>query len=177
MLKRHWQYLKYVVRHKFWVGYYCFKEGLIWRGLIHDLSKFKPSEWLPYANYFFGPKGDQAREIREGSSGYYKPYDTGDESFDFAWFLHQKHNDHHWQWWVFPKDDGSFKALPMKEQAWREMICDWRGAGRAQGYGDNTVEWYHENKQKMILHDETRWNVEFKLAAIYGKEKLPDLHI
>lgn len=167
---KHWRYLKYVVRHKFWVGYYCFKDGLFWRGIKHDWSKFLPDEWIPYANYFYGPKGDEIRAKRRKSGGYYKPYESGDERFDFAWLLHQKRNDHHWQWWILPKDEGGFKAMPMKEKAWREMICDWRGAGRAQGYGDNTVEWYHKTKNSMILHEETRFNVEFKLAAIYGTE-------
>lgn len=167
-----WQYFKYLVRHKFWVTYYCFKDGLIWRGLTHDASKFKPSEWLPYSNFFYGPKGEEIRAKRKKAGGYYKPYGTGDEAFDFAWLLHQKRNDHHWQWWILPKDDGSIKTMPMKEKALREMICDWRGAGRAQGYGDNTPSWYAANKQNMKLHPDTLEQVEQKLVSIYGSERV-----
>lgn len=167
---KHWRYLKYVARHKFWVGFYCFKEGMIWRGIKHDWSKFRPSEWIPYANYFYGPKGEEVWAKRKQNGGYYKPYESGDEQFDFAWLLHQKRNDHHWQWWIVPKDEGGFKALPMKEKSWREMICDWRGAGRAQGYGDNTIEWYNKNKSKMIMHPDTRSKVESRLSTIFGVE-------
>jgi hypothetical protein len=144
------------------VTYYCFKEGLIIRGLLHDLSKFRLSEWLPYANYFYGDRdGDKAR--RE-NKGYYKPYNTGDERFDFAWLLHQKRNDHHWQWWILPLDDGGFKTLPMKRNAALEMICDWRGAGRALGFGDDTLEWYEKNKENIILHETTKQYVYDKIG-------------
>ncbi len=33
----------------------CLSEiGLIWQGITHDWSKFLPSEWIPYAEYFYG---------------------------------------------------------------------------------------------------------------------------
>jgi len=44
------------------------------------------------------------------------------------------------------------------------MLCDWRGAGRAQGYGDNTVEWYKKNKHKMQLYENTRKWIEEQLG-------------
>jgi len=163
---KHFKYLKYVFRHKFWVAYYCFKEKLFYRGITHDLSKFLPSEWFPYANYFYGKK---TKKIRDNTD-YYKPYDTGDNKFDFAWLLHQKRNDHHWQWWILPKDDGGFRAMPMTEIAIKEMICDWRGAGRAQGYGDNTIEWYKKNKDKMIFYPKTKKYLENKLSKIYNND-------
>lgn len=173
-LRAQWHYFKYIVRHKFWVTYYCFKDRLIWRGIKHDWSKFLPSEWFSYSNYFYGPNGNEVRKARKAAGGYYKPYDTGDEAFDFAWLLHQKRNDHHWQWWVLPKDDGSLKAMPMKKKAWREMICDWRGASRAQGYGDNTPSWYKKNKANMILHPHTRHQIEQRLVSIYGYESMKE---
>jgi len=163
-----------MARHKFWVTYYCFKEGLIWRGIKHDFSKFLPSEWLPYTNYFYGKNGSKIRSKRKENGGYYKPYDTGDDKFDFAWLLHQKRNDHHWQWWILPKDDGGFKTMPMKVNALKEMICDWRGAGRAQGYKDNTPDWYKQNKDNMILHPFTRHQVEQRLVNIFGHEAMKD---
>jgi len=81
------QYLDYLLRHKWYVTLECFREGLYWQGLTHDLSKFLPSEFIPYANYFYG-KG-KVKKVRD-ETGYYKPTDTGDKEFDFAWLLHQK---------------------------------------------------------------------------------------
>ena len=166
------KYGSYVLRHKFWVAYYCFKAGIPLRGLLHDSSKLLPSEWQPYANYFYGPKGDENRKIRKEQGGYYKPYSTGDEKFDFAWLLHQKRNSHHWQWYVLPKDDGGLHVLPMKRKDWKESICDWRGAGRAQGYGDNTIKWYKANGSKMTLHPDTRAKIEKELKKIFNVETL-----
>ena len=172
MLK-HIKYLLYIIRHKFWVTYYCFKDGLVIRGLLHDLSKLRPSEWFPYANYFYGPGGEDRLKKRKEEGGY-KPYNTGDQKFDFSWLLHQKRNDHHWQWWVLPEDEGGVFALPMKEKAIREMICDWRGAGRAITGEDNTPEWYKKTKHRMKMHHLTRHQVEMRLVEIYGRESMKD---
>jgi hypothetical protein len=159
MLK-HFKYASYLFRHKWYVFIECCKAGIPWRGLVHDLSKFLPSEWIPYANYFYKPK-------QRDKTGYCKPYDTGDKAFDYAWLLHQKRNKHHWQWWVLPKGGGGVEILPMPDKYRKEMLADWRGAGRAQGYGDNTNEWYKANRNKMQLHPETRAWIEHQL---YGGE-------
>jgi len=122
--------------------------GIVWQGLIHDLSKFLPSEFFPYAEFFFGRP--------RGKTGYYKPTNTGDANFDFAWLLHQKRNKHHWQWWILPEDRGGVVILDMPIKYRKEMFCDWKGAGRAQGHGDDIREWYKVNGSKMQLHENTR---------------------
>ncbi len=146
-------YLKYVLRHKWFVFLECTKRGLVWRGITHDMSKFLPSEFVPYAMHFYG-------NIKQGrdETGYYKPTDTGDPAFDRAWFFHQKRNSHHWQYWVFPDDADSERALivldmPLADRT--EMLCDWKGAGRAQGTPD-TLAWYKKNREKIILGPATR---------------------
>jgi len=99
VVTKHIKYAKYVIRHKFFVMLECFKHGLIYRGLKHDISKFLPGEWFPYVEFFYGTKAKQVRD----ETGYYKPTDTGNKAFDFAWLLHQKRNDHHWQWWCYQR--------------------------------------------------------------------------
>lgn len=167
------KYLRYLLRHKWYVMLECFNQGLIWRGITHDLSKFLPSEFVPYANYFYGKKGDDIKKGRD-ETGYYKPTDTGDERFDFAWLLHQKRNKHHWQWWCLPEDEGGLKVLEMEWTSAVEMICDWVGAGKAQGHFSpindkylETRKWYSKNKDKMKLGKETRRMVEIFINFIY----------
>ncbi len=150
MMRKHLRYLSYVVRHKWFVFLEAIKLGIPWLGFWHDMSKFRPDEWRPYAAYFYGPQ-----PVRD-STGYSKPADTGDAAFDFAWLLHQKRNPHHWQFWILPEDNGGTKILRMPWRYQAEMLADWRGAGKAQGYGDNTLVWYNKNKQKMQLHPDTR---------------------
>ena len=158
-------YLKYVIRHKWFVMIECFKYGLYWQGIVHDISKFLPSEFFPYVNHFYGGKGKEVI----GRIGYYKPIDTGDKEFDFAWLLHQKRNKHHWQWWLLPEDDGGVKKLEMPLKYIKEMLCDWKGAARAQGVGNKknnylVKEWYYKNCSKMQLNSVTRAQIQAYLV-------------
>tara|TARA_Y100000310_G_scaffold76221_2_gene72641 strand:- start:1445 stop:1930 length:486 start_codon:yes stop_codon:yes gene_type:complete len=152
---KHLKYLSYVLRHKWYVMIECFKMRLYWQGIVHDWHKFLPCEWFPYVNFFHGKK---AKPVRD-ETGYYKPTDTGDYAFDLAWLHHQKLARHHWQWWVLPEDDGGVKVLEMPDKYLKEMICDWKGAGKAQGT-PNTLTWYRKNKDKMMLGETTRKQVE-----------------
>lgn len=151
---KHLKYLRYVVCHKWFVFVECAKRGLIWRGLVHDLSKFSPSEWGPYVEYFYG---DSAPDDRRSNH-------TRDDRFDFAWLHHLHHNRHHWQWWIRNGDDGTTRVFEMTPTYRREMLCDWIGAGKAQGKPD-TAGWYHANKHKMKMHPSTRAWVESELEA------------
>jgi len=160
-MRAHLAYLRYVLRHKWFVFVECIKLGIPWRGLVHDWHKFLPGEWFPYVRFFYHPDGTPKQ--RRDETGYYKPTDTGDAAFDYAWLLHQKRGKHHWQWWVLPEDEGGIKVLPMPDKYRREMLADWRGAGRAQGKPD-TRRWYEANKDKMQLHPETRAWIEEQLG-------------
>ena len=113
-MSKYIKYLKYLVRHKWYVTVECFKRGLYWRGLMHDISKFRPSEFVPYAVYFYGDKN-----ANETYSGFYKPGD--DTYFDGAWLKHIHRNPHHWQHWVLREDDGGKKILPMTKEYKLEM--------------------------------------------------------
>ncbi len=221
-MKAHLAYAGYVLRHKWFVFVECCKLGIPLAGIIHDWSKFLPSEWIPYVHFFYGRDGQRVQ--RRDSTGYYKPTDTGDAAFDFAWLLHQKRNAHHWQWWVLPEDNpgsdwtvqahqpefgpywlayqgeplarfetpsgedtsdaayrlvhlaeaalhtGPLKVLPMPDRYRREMLADWRGAGRAQGTPDVSA-WYEANGGKMHLHPETREWIEAQLSETAGRDR------
>ena len=147
-----------MLRHKWFVFIESVKLRIPWLGLVHDWSKFLPDEWFPYARYFYGLKLDL------NEAGYYKPDETGEAAFDLARLKHIHRNKHHWEWWVLREDDGGTKVLAMPDQCRREMLADWRGAGRAQGYGDNAKEWYEANKDKMRLHPDTRKWIESRLG-------------
>lgn len=156
-MKAHWQYLKYVLRHKWFVFLYCLEYGLAWRGIKHDWSKFLPSEWYPYVDFFY--RGTPSTKTGGSIAKRATP------QFEIAWNHHQKRNDHHWQYWIRLGDDGTTLVLPMPHKVRLEMLADWRGAGRALGK-PNTWEWYEANKEKMQLHPETREWVEGELAKL-----------
>lgn len=157
-MKAHLLYLKYVLRHKWYVFLACLEYGLLWRGIKHDWTKFLPVEWFPYAGYDFS-------KVRTKPTGYAHQLDPDELEFNIAWNHHQKANDHHWQYWVLLEDEGGTFALPMPDVCRKEMIADWRGAGMAQGK-PNTWEWYEVNKGKMQLHPDTRGWVEYELGKL-----------
>ena len=53
-------------------------------------------------------------------------------------------------------------ALRMPERYAKEMLADWRGAGRAYGNPD-TKAWYLKRRNNIILHHDTRQWVEEQL--------------
>jgi hypothetical protein len=159
----HWKYAKYVVRHKYFVFIAGLRTGAsLWRLLKHDWSKLLPSEWFPYAEYFYGAKPKLQREENDDFQ-YWTRVQPYLDAFNRAWLFHQRRNDHHWQFWVLRNDDGTTQALPMPDAARKEMLADWMGAGRAITGRWETAEWYAKNREKIILHPDTRAFIEAKL--------------
>lgn len=159
-LRPHFQYLRYVVRHK-WFVYQEGRELGVGRLqlLFHDWQKFTRAEWGPYVQTFYGDAPFPRRE-----DGGYDP-NAVSEAFDLAWLHHQKcGGKHHWQYWVLPKDDGTTKAMAIPDRYRREMLADWRGAGRAITGSNDSRAWYAANRDKMVLHPATRAWVDSQLA-------------
>lgn len=169
-VRAHFRYLSYVVRHKWFV----LVAGLqtrapLWRLLIHDWSKLTPAEWFAYVQAFYGRDIEYYREAARrgvwltGPRGH--AWRNG-SAFDKAWLHHQHRNPHHWQHWLLREDDGPTKALRMPEKFVREMVADWMGAGRAITGRWGCSEWYAANAEKIVLHDETRAEVEALIAQV-----------
>lgn len=157
-MRRHLAYLKYVMRHK----WYVFVAGLslrvpLWQLIFHDWHKFLLSEWFPYARTFYAPNGN-------------KRYVTSDV-FARAWNSHQKRGKHHWQYWLITWDTGETEPISMPARYVREMIADWRGAGKALGKPDYKL-WYVQNYDKMRLHPETRQEVNRLLRVDFTEDEL-----
>lgn len=51
-IKNAYKHFMKICKHKYWVGYYCFKAGIPWRGIKHDMSKFSPVEFWESVKYF-----------------------------------------------------------------------------------------------------------------------------
>jgi hypothetical protein len=167
-MKEYARHIRYVFIHKWFVLLECIKMGIVWQGITHDLSKFFPSELGPYSRMFHGdikPKRD--------STGYYKPYNTGNKEFEMAWLSHVNRNKHHSQYWIisYDEDDKTCenhqKVFDMPERYALEMIADWIGSSKSQKTGHTALEWYEAHKQKLTLSPNTRKFVEKKLKEIF----------
>ena len=143
------KYVRLVVKHKWFVLVAGLKLQVpIWRLIKHDLSKFYPSEIIPYGRQFFGKEKNQAE-------------------WEECWLKHQNRNEHHWEYWIPRSGCSPYKGgdnpLPMSEDSIREMIADWMGASRSyEGKWPNVNEWKWVNKNlpKMRLHSKTRKKLE-----------------
>lgn len=164
----YWKYLKYVVVHKWYVLVECFKRGQFWLGITHDLSKFLPDEFIPYAQYFYGnyPAWD---EIKHFMPWFTKTKEAAELKFNTAWLKHIHRNKHHWQHWVLINDssDPQISALRMPNKYRTEMVCDWRGAGKAINGVDDTCTWYAKNKGKQIMHETTKALVAIEVDGVF----------
>ena len=58
-MNKYLKYFKTICIHKWYVFIECYKQGIIWQGIIHDMSKFSSSEFIASAKYFNGDKNDR----------------------------------------------------------------------------------------------------------------------
>ena len=65
-----WQHFKTITKHRWIVCQGCFRVGLYWQGLTHDLSKYSPTEFWEGAKYYQGVRSPNAaeREDKRGTS-------------------------------------------------------------------------------------------------------------
>ncbi len=159
-LKMNYKYLKYLLKHKWYVFKMCCKFGIIWRGITHDISKFYPSEYISYRNWFFGDYGVKFNKLNLAWDANFEHL-LCKEKFDYAWLKHIHRNPHHWQHWFLVNDEDSNKALKIPEKYRLELYSDWVGAGWAiTGNKNNVISWYEKNKDKMLIKKETRNLIE-----------------
>lgn len=145
---KYFTYLKYLLKHKYFVFIECFKLGIPLQGITHDISKFLPGEFLAYANHFYGTG-------QVFSSYYCKKDDMGDATFNRACNYHYLRNKHHAEYWA---------GQEMPQKYVNEMIADWIGSSLAQGKGRRIIKWYRLNKDKIPLHPETRKELEYSIG-------------
>ena len=82
-----WQHLKTVQHHRRLVRQYCFRLGLYWQGLTHDLSKFSPVEFWAGVKYFQGDRSPNDAQRR-------------DIGYSASWLHHKGRNRHHFEYWT-----------------------------------------------------------------------------
>lgn len=76
-----------ITRHRWVVFKLCTKVGEPWRGLVHDLSKYSPTEFWEGVKYF---------------NGHHSPITDckKDKGYSDAWLHHKGRNRHHADYWV-----------------------------------------------------------------------------
>ena len=131
-MKKYWNYFKYVLEHKKNVFIECWKEKLYVHAFTHDMSKFRPSEFIAYAKKVDG--GFSSKKPRHIET-----------AFDTAWCHHQNRNKHHWDYWCL------FNGQPvyMDEKYIKQMVCDWRAMAKI--VNETALDFYTKNRDKIKM--------------------------
>ena len=153
-----WQHFKTITTHKIWVMRYCFKIGLYWQGLTHDLSKYSPTEFLVGMKYYQGDRSPNNAE-RE---------DTG---MSKSWMHHKGRNKHHFEYWTdYSPITKRMSPVKMPLRYVVEMFCDRVGAcktykGKAYTSSD-PYDYFMRGNAKNAMHPETAALLEKLLVML-----------
>lgn len=154
-----WQHFRTINHHKNLVMRSCFRVGLYKQGLLHDLSKYSPTEFLVGCRYYQGNKSPNNAE-RE------------DKGYSSAWLHHKGRNKHHMEYWIDygPGADRGITGMRMPVRYVVEMFLDRVAACKnyqKEKYRDDSPLRYYENgKQYHILHEESRALLEHLLHML-----------
>ncbi len=158
-----WKHFKTITYHKYLVMKGCFKVGLYKQGLLHDLSKYSPSEFGIGVKYYQGTRSPNAAE-REAIG------------YSSAWLHHKGRNRHHYEYWIDygAKDiSGGVAPVPMPVKYIVEMLMDRIAACKVYNgdkYTDSSpLEYYNMGKEKAPMHPQTRALLE-KLLYMLADE-------
>ena len=159
--QRFFGHIKTITIHKSYVFIHCCKAGIPWRGLIHDLSKFSPTEFIPGVKYYAGTKSpNEGERLANGHS--------------LAWMHHKGRNKHHNEYWT-DYDMKTKLVVPVKMPVKyvKEMFCDRVAAGktyRKKDYKDtDPLEYYMRKKDRRDIHPETAKLLEELLEMLAQK--------
>ncbi len=152
-------HFKTITSHKLMVMKYCFRVGLYRQGLLHDLSKYSPTEFWRGAKYYQGTRSPNARE-RE-IYGHSK-----------AWLHHKGRNRHHFEYWRdFNPVTKKTEPVEMPTKYFKEMVCDRIAASKiynGKDYKDGDAITYYKKESYLIceIHPNTAAHLEKVLQML-----------
>ena len=164
-MNRFWGHLKTITHHRHLVMRGCFRMGLYWQGLTHDLSKYSPTEFWAGAHYWQGTRSPNEEEREELG---YSP----------AWMHHKGRNRHHNEYWVdIDPKTRLYGPVEMPIPDTAEMFCDRVAASRVyrgRQYTDAyPLEYFLRGHAKDLMHPKTAERLSHWLTVLAeeGEEK------
>ena len=156
-----WAHLKTVHHHRALVRKYCFRLGLYWQGLTHDLSKYSPTEFWAGAKYF---QGDHS------------PNDAQRKAYGYSasWMHHKGRNRHHCEYWTdLNRETRRYEPIPMPRKYLVEMVMDRRAACmtyQGKNYRNaSALEYFNRSFERSQMHPKTARELEYILTMLAEK--------
>lgn len=155
-----WAHFKTITYHRFLVMQGCFKVGLYWQGLTHDLSKYSPAEFWVGAKYYQGDRSPNNAE-RE------------DKGYSAAWLHHKGRNKHHYEYWIDYSCrgiEGGMAPAAMPVRYVIEMFMDRVAASKVYNgkkYTDkDALKYLKSGKNANLIHPKTYRQLELLLTML-----------
>ncbi len=148
-----------ITRHRHMVMRYCFKCGLIKQGLLHDLSKYSPTEFWNGAKFYAGGiKSPHPNErVKKGYSD--------------AWMHHKGRNKHHPEYWYdFNLELKTYAPVIMPDKYIAESLCDRIAASKnynKKTYNDSfPLNYFMREHSGLIIHPESQRKLHYLLKYL-----------
>lgn len=150
-----------ITKHRHKVMRYCFKCGLIKQGLLHDLSKYSPTEFFRGAKYYAGKYSPHHNERNE-------------KGYSMGWMHHKGRNKHHAEFWYdYNIELGEYAPVPMPDRYIAESLCDRVAACKIYNKKNfkitDPVDYFMNHEQKLIIHEESKRKLHFLLQMYADK--------
>lgn len=161
-----WGHFRTITTHKLRVMKYCFKVGLYKQGLLHDLSKYAPVEFIPGIRYYQGTRSPNEMERLE-------------KGYSAAWLHHKGRNKHHLEYWIDYAPELNFKmgGMEMPVNYVVEMFCDRVAACQIyqkEKYTDASPwDYYAKSLDHYIIHPKTQALLEKLLLMLRDEGEGP----
>ena len=160
-----YKHLMTILHHKKLVMNTCFKVGLYKQGILHDLSKFSPTEFIVGCKYYQGTRSPNNAE-RE------------DRGYSLAWLHHKGRNKHHYEYWLDYGVNGEKHLIGMRmpNKYVVEMFIDRIAASKTylkdKYTEDLPLEYYLKGKDFQCMHPEVEELLEDLLRKLkeHGEE-------
>lgn len=159
------EHLKTVNEHRRLVREGCFRLGLIKQGLLHDLSKYSPSEFIVGARYYQGYRSPNNAE-REA------------RGYSAAWLHHKGRNKHHYEYWIDYSATEGKGMVParMPDRYLAEMYVDRVAASKiynGENYRDDMpLKYFLKGKPKILMEKHTKFTLELLLRMLAEEGEL-----
>ena len=159
-----WEHWKTITHHKNMVRAGCFKVGLYRQGIMHDWSKYTPTEFLVGCKYYQGNMSPNNAE-------------RADKGYSTAWLHHKGRNKHHLEYWIdysaSDKGHGGMTGMKMPLKYVVEMFIDRISASKnyqKENYTDRSaLTYYEKGKGHYMMHKDTEAMLVYLLTMLAVK--------
>lgn len=161
-----WKHFCTITNHKLLVMEGCFRLGLYKQGLLHDMSKYGPTEFLPGCKFYQGTMSPNNAERRA-------------KGYSAAWLHHKGKNKHHLEYWMdYAGGDmhGEGKAMTGMKMPIRyvvemfvDRVCASKNYQKEKYTDSSALIYYNNSKDHYLIHPDTQALLEYMLEMLAKK--------